>query len=222
MSVRSASTEDILDGRRQAFKRLASRVYIPQAAQQAWLANTHYPVASFLLYHGLAATVTIMAAVFCFVGPLDYPSKTVRSITFAVGAITLPGQLTTHVLCGLYGPDAVVRQPALTVASVFVGNFPALFLLAFNVCSREELVPFQSRFIFLVTTTVYAGLGSTANLFSITSAERGPPSTHPLKTMAMGALRAVRLGDGISDGMVVRLLWDRVRFHAPSVLPRAA
>lgn len=196
--------------RQQAFLRLAKVAHIPKAAQEAWIQISHYPFGSFVLMHVCCLSFSLLAIGQFFLGSLNYPSASVRTWMRVLGSSTIVTQVLAAVVAHVFGPNATTRYPRLlALPIVIVGPFMCVIL--FHICSPVSLVPYQNRFLFLVSISTSISFGNTFMMLFFLHTERGPPSTHPMLTLLRGAFLTLRNADCFSDGMVIRVLWERVR-----------
>ena len=89
----------------------------------------------------------------------------------------------------------------------------AVLLAAFtgyNICQPRDQVPFKSRFLYLLSLLAMMTCLNTCLMLSSLSAERGPTSSSLIMTSFRGGLRAMRVADAISDGMLVRSMLEKV------------
>lgn len=194
--------------RQAQFKRITAWLPVPQPAQQAWLESTHYPVSSFFSFHVSLMIQTLLYALQFFLGTRNFPLH--KGWLLPLGAVLTVNNLTFHAGHVVYGPNALARLPIL-LAPVVINVICIHSANVLHVFGPESLVPYQSRLAYLITTSVIMIMTYVTLMHSILVKERGPPSTHPFAVLSRATMLAFCNADTLSDGMVVRVLWERVR-----------
>jgi hypothetical protein len=165
-SSSNGEESNALAQRRAAFERLASVVFVPHAAQDAWLASTHYPVASFVMLWAAAAAHDIVAVFTCFVGALGARPISARNVHVGLGIWFFASVLPLRALTIIYGPDAMKRKPAVYGPSELLHILAALCSILYNVTRLEEAIVYQNRLAFLVASSTMLGLANIVSLLS--------------------------------------------------------
>ena len=202
-----ASCSPAIEARREAFLAFAKHVPIPKRVQEAWIADSDFPLASFLLFHGCITLFTLTYGSQFLLGSLHYPSATTQTLCRVFGTLITLCHVTMHALATAYGPKFLQQHRRFMPALVFMSATVIAFAL-FHVSSREALVPYQSRFAFLVSITLSISSRNVYAMVSYLTKERGPPSTHPAFIVFRGGMKAMRIADCLSDSMVLRTLWE--------------
>ena len=161
---------------------------------------------------------TLLSGLILIVGSINYPSMRLRSLVYIFGFVKVTANVFLQAVSVWYGPNFLHKWPRL-LPVLALPTLGYIALTQFHALNREDHVPYQSRFAFLINTATVVASRNVFAMLSFLSAERGPPSTHPLLTAMRGVLRALRITDCISDLMVLRVIWERVRPTPPASLP---
>lgn len=197
-----------LHAEQQALQTLARQIRMPDAALASWLTTYHHPFGAFVLFYLTLIIHTALSALQYFLGSVDFP-LTLRLICVSGGAVLSGTAILLLGLCFCFGPGMMSKEPRLK-PFVFIWVLAPAAFAVYHACNHATLVPYQSRFAFLLTLSVIVTCRNMFAMLSFLPVEHGPPTTPPLMILFRAGLRSVRFIDSVSDTMFVEVLFEKV------------
>ena len=192
----------------QRFSALCRRLGINSHAEAAWIDATHQP-SGYLAAMIAANTAIIGLRVWLFVGAQGMQFEARVSLQF-LAVLNVVSDTGLVVLMWQFGPSFHDGHPIITkilTLGAYLGSMPVYFV---PLLAPERLVPFQSRFEFLIcmagSTIVDVIIGD----FLINPTERPARHVTVWKYLTDGAFKSIRAVDAFSDMIYLRVLWEKV------------
>ena len=193
-----------------SFNRFATWARIPEAAEESWGFSTDHPLNAFILFHIMASFSIILVAGQFFWGGLHFGSHTLRRLCKACGGSLTLSNIVLHGASMRYGPSFLTQHlPARILAALSMAVLAAFTV--FHMVRPVWSVPFRSPVRYLLHLFVTTTCLTTCGMLTVLTKERGPASTAPWITLLRAGVRAVRIVDAVSDGMLAQKLLEDVR-----------
>lgn len=196
------------------FQRVAHWLGLSQQSIECWTSATDYPLHMFLIAQLNGFFFCLLTAVLLGPGSAASALSTWRrTLNYAAATLSVSGTVSLMYAAWILGPDFRLVAPRASLFAFVVMNFPVMAAFLPFIFTSEKLTPFGSRLVLTLTLAPWTGTNLAFFSATVLGWERGPRNNPPWRFLWSCLLKTTRNMDTVSDGLYVRVLWERVRAH---------